>query len=995
VAEPPAKANTPNASAIGVIELPNSETVRAPNRRRNVRPDKAANSGLNVRIPARRAASKMLHRPNRAGPAALDTFACATEETRRMARTLVSVDDNPERLRIEAEERREEHWSLWGPYLSDRQWGTVREDYSADGDAWSYFPFEHAALRAYRWGEDGIFGICDNHQRLCLAPAFWNGNDPILKERFYGLGGHQGNHGEDVKELYYYLDNLPSHAYMRALYKYPQRAFPYAELLQVNAARSRLEDEYELIDTGIFDDDAYFEITATYAKGSPSDILVEYAILNRGKQNATLHLVTQLWYRNLWSWTEDAVRPSLSLAEGNVHAIEAHHPTLSTYRLYYEGDPELLFTENETNVAALYGLPNAQPYVKDSIGRAVVEGERDAVNPAHTGTKAGLHYSIALQAGQRAVLRFRLSDATMADPFGRTFAGTLAARAAEADRFYAAVNPFPATPEQRAVQRSAFAGMLWNKQFYDYIVRDWLRGDPTQPPPPAQRLRGRNSGWIHLYNDDVLSMPDTWEFPWYASWDLAFHTVVFALIDPHFAKRQLITLTREWYMHPNGELPAYEWAFSDVNPPVHAWAAYRVFQIEHKMYGRADYLFLERVFQKLLMNFTWWVNREDPSGDNVFEGGFLGLDNIGAFDRGAPLPAGWTLEQSDATSWMAVYSLDMMAIALELAQHDPSYEDIASKFFEHFLYIAYAINGMDASKTGLWDEQDCFFYDRLTLPNGGTFPLRVRSVVGLLPLLAVETLQPRVLARVPNFTRRLEWFIENRPELSRNVARMETTGLQGRRLLAILSPDRLRALLKTLFDENEFLSAYGIRSLSKFHEEHPYVAEYGGHDFRVDYDPGVTRSSQFGGNSNWRGPVWFPMNYLVVEALQNYHFYYGDDFKVEFPTGSGKLVTLWDAAGQLSHRLLALFTRGADGRRPFNGLQPKLQDDPNFRDLLLFNEFFHGDDGSGLGASHQTGWTGLIAKLVQQLSEYEANGKSPLDWTYDAEPDSDDLLFRT
>jgi hypothetical protein len=905
------------------------------------------------------------------------------------------VDENPERSRIEADERREEHWTHWGPYLSDRQWGTVREDYSADGDAWNYFPFEHAALRAYRWGEDGIFGICDDHQRLCFAPVFWNGNDPILKERFYGLGGHQGNHGEDVKELYYYLDNVPSHAYMRALYKYPQRAFPYRDLLEVNATRTRLDPEYEVIDTGVLAGDAYFDITLTYAKATPNDIAIELEAVNRGAEPAPLHVLAQTWFRNEWSWRPGAHRPRLERKADGVAALRAGHSTLGTYFIYYEGDAEALFTENETNTEALYGTPNAQPYVKDAFARFLLEGRREAVNPAETGTKAALHYALVLEPGARAVLRFRISDAELAAPFDETFARTFEQRAAETERFYALVNPFPAPQEQRDVQRAAFAGMLWNKQFYDYVVRDWLRGDPGQPPPPPERKSGRNADWIHLYNDDVLSMPDTWEFPWYASWDLAFHTVVLALIDPGFAKRQLITLTREWYMHPNGQLPAYEWNFSDVNPPVHAWAAYRVFQIEHKAHGKADYLFLERVFQKLLMNFTWWVNREDPSGNNVFQGGFLGLDNIGAFDRGAALPNGMRLEQSDATSWMAVYSLDMMAIALELAQHDASYEDIASKFFEHFLYIAHAIDELDGDKTGLWDEADGFFYDRLALADGTTFPLRVRSLVGLLPLLAVETLQPSVLQRLPNFARRLEWFVANRPELSRNVARLEATGMKGRRLLAILSPERLRLLLRVLLDENEFLGPYGIRSLSKFHEAHPYVAEHGGREIRVDYDPGETRSPQYGGNSNWRGPVWFPINYLIVEALQNFHFFYGDDFKVEFPTGSGREITLWQAATELSHRLLAIFTRNGDGRRPFNGAEAVFQNDPHFRDLLLFHEYFHGDDGRGLGASHQTGWTGLIAKLIQQLSEYEATGKSPLDWSYEAEPEQGDLLLRS
>jgi hypothetical protein len=896
------------------------------------------------------------------------------------------MERNPERERVEAGNRRAENWSLWGPYVSDRQWGTVREDYSRDGSAWDYFPFAHAHLRAYRWGEDGIFGISDDSQRLCFAPAFWNQTDALLKERFFGLSGPQGNHGEDVKEQYYFLDNVPSHAYMKALYKYPQRAFPYDSLRDVNASRTKLDPEFELLDTGIFDDDAYFDIGIEYAKRTPDDILIRLTAINRGRRAAPLHLVPQLWFRNEWSWKPDCIRPNLSL-ERKYRALVAQHPTLGEHWCYFDGDPEPLFTENDTNAEVLFGAPNAQPYVKDGINRAIVHGERGAVNPALTGTKAALRYAVTLEPGEEHTFRLRLSaEATLGTPFDAVFETTFEERIAETDRFYALLNPFPATDEVRAIQRSAYAGMLWSKQFYNYVVRDWLKGDPLQPPPPPERLHGRNSEWIHLYNDDIISMPDTWEYPWYAAWDLAFHTVVFASIDPGFAKRQLIALTREWYMQPNGQLPAYEWAFDDVNPPVHAWAAYRTFQIEHKLYGVADYLFLERVFQKLLMNFTWWVNREDPSGNNVFAGGFLGLDNIGPFDRSAKLPAGVHLNQSDATSWMAVYSLDMMAIALELAQHDAAYEDIASKFFEHFLYIAHAINEMDGERTGLWDERDGFYYDQLVQPDGTTDPVRVRSLVGLLPMLAVEAVPPQLLERVPNFKRRLEWFVANRPELKRNVACMETHGMDGRRLLSIVDPEKLRRVLSLMLDEAEFLSPYGIRSLSKCHEAHPYVARLGGADLRVDYEPAESRSGLFGGNSNWRGPVWFPINFLIIEALQNFHFYYGDEFRVEYPTGSGKMATLWEVATDLSERLLSIFTRGADGRRPFNGGMAKAQDDPHFRDLILFYEYFHGDNGAGIGASHQTGWTGIVAKLIGQLSEYEGAGKSPLEWAFEAKP---------
>ena len=895
------------------------------------------------------------------------------------------MDWNPERARVEAEARRTEHWAHFGPYLSDRQWGTVREDYSATGEAWSYFPFEHARSRAYRWGEDGIFGICDDKQRLCFAPAFWNGNDPILKERFFGLGGPQGNHGEDVKECYYFLDNVPSHAYMKALYKYPQRPFPYAQLIAENARRGKADPEYELADTGIFDDDAYFDIEVEYAKRAPTDTLVKITATNRGAKPATLHVIPQLWFRNTWSWSPNQPHGTIAPKTGVPGALEALHPELGAFTLHYDGEAGVLAVENETNFEALFGIPNAQPYVKDGIDRAIVSGERNAVNPEMRGSKVALHYTFTLEAGEARSIRLRLTDLhTLGKPTGPEFEAILSERLYEADTFYAALNPFPASSEEHRVQRAAFAGMLWSKQFYFYVVRDWLRGDPLQPPPPPARAGGRNHDWPHLFNEDVLSMPDTWEYPWYAAWDLAFHTVVLSLVDPGFAKRQLITLTREWYMNPNGQIPAYEWAFGDVNPPVHAWAAYRIFQIEHKMYGVADYLFLERVFQKLLLNFTWWVNREDPTGANVFTGGFLGLDNIGVFDRSAELPTGGRIVQSDATSWMAVYALDMMAIALELAQHNASYEDIASKFFEHFLYIATAINEDDSGE-GLWDEIDGFYYDRLVLTDGRHYPMRVRSLVGLLPLLAVETLQPQLLDRLPNFKRRMQWFIENRPELSKNIASLSADGMEARRLLALLDGERLGRLLHVMLDEAEFLSPHGIRSLSKYHQAHPLAFTFNGMEFRVDYDPAESRSALFGGNSNWRGPVWFPLNFLFIEALQNFHFFYGDGYRVEFPTGSGTLATLWEIATDLSNRLIAIFLPDSGGVRPFNG-GLSLERNPQFRDHLLFYEYFHGDTGAGLGAAHQTGWTGLVAKLIQQVSEYENAGKSPLEWQYDAMP---------
>ncbi len=896
---------------------------------------------------------------------------------------------NPERARVEAESRRSEHWSLWGPYVSARQWGTVREDYSATGEAWTYFPFEHAAARAYRWGEDGIFGISDDHQRLCFAPAFWNERDPILKERFFGLGGSQGNHGEDVKECYYHLDNVPSHAYMKALYKYPQAAFPYRQLVDENARRSRADPEFELVDTGIFDDDAYFDIVVEYAKRSPSDILIRISATNRGRVAAPLHVVPQLWYRNQWSWSEKQLRGTIAAEAGASGTYLATHPELGAYRLYAEHEPLALFTENETNQSTLFGAPNAQPYVKDAIGRTIVNGERGATNPNATGSKLALHYATEIAPGASHVVRLRLAEHDPNAPFDidfdTLFESMFRERIWEAERFYNALNPYPIAAEAHRLQRTALAGMLWSKQYYHYVIRDWLKGDALQPAPPAERRDGRNHDWTHLYSENVLSMPDTWEYPWFAAWDLAFHMVSLALVDPGFAKHQLVTLTREWYMHPSGALPAYEWAFSDVNPPVHAWSAYRIFQIEHKMYGVADYLFLERVFQKLLLNFTWWVNREDPNGENVFTGGFMGLDNVGIFDRSRPLPGGGRLVQSDSTSWMAVYALDMMAIALELAQHNVAYEDIATKFFEHFLYIASAINDSDEG-TGLWNEEDGFYYDRLVDRDGTHHSMRVRSLVGLTPLFAVQALVAEIRDRMPDFSRRVKWFIDNRPELSKNVASLESTGMGSRMLLAIVDGTRLKRLLRVMFDEDEFLSPSGIRSLSKFHQQHPLVANVDGHEYRVDYEPAESRNGLFGGNSNWRGPVWMPINYLIIESLQLFHFFYGDDYRIEFPTNSGRLLTLWEIATELSHRLLNLFLPAADGRRPFNGGAEKFQRDPHFRDLLLFYEYFNGDDGAGLGAAHQTGWTGLVAKLVQQMSEYEAGGKSPLEWHYDASP---------
>ena len=894
-----------------------------------------------------------------------------------------------EKQRLAEARARTAHWRRWGPYLSERQWGTVREDYSEYGSAWNYLSHDESRSRAYRWGEDGLLGISDNHQRLCFSVAVWNGVDPILKERAFGLTGNEGNHGEDVKDYYFYLDNLPSHAYMKALYKYPQARFPYGELVAENARRGRRQPEYELIDTGAFAENRYFDVFATYAKASPDDMLIEIEVVNRGPEHATLHVLPTLWFRNDWSWKPAAARPQLRDAtspEGGT-AIDAAHATLGRYRLYAQAGAEPLFTDNETNVARLYGGTNPTPYVKDGIHERVVHGNVAAVNPAGTGTKASLWYRVALEPGESKTIRLRLAGRSdLKDPLGAEFEATLAARLREADAFYAGLNPFPISDDSRAVQRQALAGMLWSKQFYHYVVREWLEGDPAQPPPPAGRKHGRNHEWIHLYNDDILSMPDKWEYPWFAAWDLAFHVVPLAMIDAEFAKGQLTLLTREWYMHPSGQIPAYEWAFGDVNPPVHAWAALRVFRIDRKMCGEADYAFLERVFQKLLLNFTWWVNRKDAAGNNVFQGGFLGLDNIGIFDRSAELPTGGHIDQSDGTSWMAFYSLGMLAIALELARHNPVYEDVASKFYEHFLYIASAMNTSGARMSGLWNENDKFYYDALALPDGSQTPLRVRSMVGLIPLLAVENLEPDVLARLPSFEKRMRWFIDNRPDLRDNVACMETKGVGERRLLSIVGKTRLQEILKTMLDEAEFLSPHGLRAISRVHAERPYVLGVMGTQYRVDYEPAESSSGLFGGNSNWRGPVWFPLNFLLIEALQKFHYYHGDDLKVECPTGSGTYLTLWEVAAEISHRLMDTFRRDENGRRPVFGGNDTFARDPQWRDYVPFYEYFHGDNGAGIGASHQTGWTGLVAKLVQQCAEYCGQNKDPLAGSHAVEP---------
>ncbi|HAA33522.1 MAG TPA: glucosidase [Cyanobacteria bacterium UBA8553] len=881
-----------------------------------------------------------------------------------------------EEKRLEEAHTKQAHWKRWGPYLSERQWGTVREDYSHNGAAWDYFPHDHARSRAYRWGEDGIAGISDNHQRLCFAIALWNGEDPILKERLFGLTSNEGNHGEDVKEYYFYLDNTPTHSYMKCLYKYPQQAFPYSQLVQENQCRSYSDREFELLDTGVFADNRYFDVFVEYAKDSAEDILIQISIINRGSEEKTLHLLPTLWFRNTWSWSNFETKPTLKKlqVDKNLSIVEASHETLGERWLYCEGLTELLFTENETNNERLFNVKNLSTYVKDGINDYIVHGRKDAVNPNLIGTKVAANYVLNIGAGETQVVRLRLSDSpNLASPFGAEFETIFQHRQREADEFYDRISSkCSLTEDMRNIQRQAFAGLLWSKQFYYYVVEDWLKGDRVSPPPPESRQDVRNYDWIHLFNDDILSMPDKWEYPWYAAWDLAFHVIPLAMIDPDFAKRQLQRLTREWYMHPNGQLPAYEWDFSDVNPPVHAWAALRVYKLEQKMYGCADRRFLERVFQKLLLNFTWWVNRKDAEGKNVFQGGFLGLDNIGVFNRSAELPTGGRIDQSDATSWMGMYSLNMLAIALELAKENPCYEDIASKFFEHFLYIVDAMNGIGKADMGLWDETDGFYYDALHLPDDSQVSLKVRSLVGLIPLLAVETLEPETLEQFPGFKQRMEWFIKNRPDLRQNVACMERQGIGARRLLAICykppqgseEQNKLRHLLNKMLDENEFLSPYGIRSVSKFHDSHPYVFEVNGEQYRVDYEPAESTTGLFGGNSNWRGPIWFPINYLIIEALYRFYHYLGDDFKVECPTGSGKQMNLKEVAIELSQRLINIFLQDASGRRPVYGNLETFQTNPHWRDLILFHEYFHGDNGAGLGASHQTGWTGLVAELM-------------------------------
>ena len=870
---------------------------------------------------------------------------------------------NVEKKRLE-EAQKGYPWKKWGPYLTERQWGTVREDYSPYGTAWEFVSHDASRSKAYRWGEEGIAGVSDNMQRMAFSVALWNGRDPILKERLFGLTGNEGNHGEDVKECYYYLDSTPTHSYMKMLYKYPQAVFPYAWLVDENRRRGKDHSEFELIDTGVFDDDRYFDVFVEYAKAGPDDILVRISVHNRGPEDASLDVLPQVWFRNTWAWELDAYRPTMHAFKRDVIQVE-DDKALGKRWVYFDGPQELLFCENETNTGRLYNTPNPAGYFKDGINDRIVNGMVNAVNPEQSGTKAAAWFRLVVPAGGSIDVRVRISDVMTEKPFAG-YEKIFALRMKEADEFYNELQTDIPGADARNVQRQAFAGMLWSKQFYYYDVPQWLNGDPGQPFPPSNRKKGRNNDWLHLNNADIISMPDKWEYPWYAAWDLAFHCLPLAVVDPDFAKDQLVLLTREWYMHPNGQLPAYEWAFGDVNPPVHAWATWRVYKIDQKLNGgKGDIDFLERVFHKLLLNFTWWVNRKDAEGHNIFQGGFLGLDNIGVFDRSAPLPTGGHIEQADGTSWMAMYSLNLMRISLELAATKPIYQDMATKFFEHFMYIAGAMSNIGGEGINLWDDQDEFFYDVLHLPNGEHVPLRVRSMVGLIPLFAVETLEPELLERVPEFKRHMEWFLNYRPDLAGLVSRWNVSGLGDRRLLSLLRGRRMKRLLKRMLDESEFLSDYGVRALSRYHQDHPYQFHVNGMTFRVDYAPGESTTGLFGGNSNWRGPIWFPVNFLIIESLQKFHHYYGDDFKVECPTGSGNFVTINDVADELARRLTRLFLLNPEGKRPVLGYSKKLQTDPHFRDHVLFHEYFHGDSGRGVGASHQTGWTGVVAKLLQ------------------------------
>lgn len=854
-------------------------------------------------------------------------------------------------------------WKKWGPYVTDRQWGTVREDYSANGEPWDYITHDMARSKAYRWGEEGIAGICDRQQKLCFALALWNKKDPIIKERYFGLTNSEGNHGEDVKELYYYLDATPTHSYMKMLYKYPQQEYPYSVLLEENRKRGKLEGEFEIFDTGIFNEDKYFDVFVEYAKAGPEDMLVKICIHNRSDEDAPLSVMPTIWFRNTWAWGYDDYKPVIKRSDNGDIIIE--HKELGSLNLHLDKKTSLLFCDNETNNEKLYNTHNAADFCKDGINEFIVNGHAAAVS-YYQGTKAAAHYDIVVPAGKMETISLRLGAGDLIKPF-EDFDKIFDNRRQEADEFYKELQKDLVYDDEKLVQRQAFAGMLWSKQFYYYDVNQWLKGDPAQSPPPAQRkTNSRNVSWKHLNNNDIISMPDKWEYPWYASWDLAFHCISFAMIDPGFAKKQLLLLTKEWYMHPNGQLPAYEWSFSDVNPPVHAWASWRVYKIDQKNNnGKGDVPFLEAVFHKLLLNFTWWVNRKDATGNNIFEGGFLGLDNIGVFDRNAVLETGGHLEQADGTSWMAMYSLNLMRISLELSKYNAVYQDMATKFFEHFLYIAGAMANMGKNGIGLWDEEDQFFYDVLKLPGDGGTKIKVRSVVGLIPMFAVEVLDHELLEAFPKFAERLRWFLDYRPDLASLVSRWEEKNSGEKHLLSLLRGHRMKKILQRMLDESEFFSDYGIRSLSKYHRDHPYEFWLDGNRLNVSYTPAESTTGMFGGNSNWRGPVWAPINFLFIESLQRFHYYYGDDFKVECPTGSGIFLTLQQVSEEISKRISRIFLRDENGNRAHLGNNNKLQTDPNFKDYVQFFEYYHGDNGSGLGASHQTGWTGLITKIIQ------------------------------
>ena len=881
---------------------------------------------------------------------------------------------NAEEIRLQQSREQKAPWKKWGPYLSERQWGTVREDYSESGDAWNYFSHDQARSRAYRWGEDGLAGISDDQQRLCFALALWNGRDPILKERLFGLTNSESNHGEDVKEYYFYLDSTPTHSYMKYLYKYPQAAYPYSKLVETSRRRGRHEFEYELIDTGIFDENRYFDVFVEYAKESPENILVQITTWNRGPDAAELHLLPTLWFRNVWSWHGHPDKPGLQeLAHTDERSvIKALDAKLGERYVCCEGDSELLFTENETNTQRIFGVANRSLYVKDSINSYIVHGQKEAVNPEKKGTKVAAHYRLTVRPGQSQVVRLRLGDVAPAaaarkdgeeDPFGRHFEDVLQARRDEADEFYKGITPPALNADAASVMRQALAGMLWSKQFYHYDVDKWLEERGSDPFKPTRKAAPRNDQWHHMYNGDIISMPDKWEYPWYAAWDLAFHVIALTLVDPDFGKEQLKLMLRERYMHPNGQIPAYEWNFGDVNPPVHAWSTIFTYRLENRQNDEGDREWLKSSFQKLLLNFTWWVNRKDRAGRNVFEGGFLGLDNIGVFDRSAPLPTGGYLEQADGTAWMALFCENMLEIAAELALTDADYAEMAVKFCEHFLWIASSMTHL-GQDIGMWDEEDGFFYDVLRLPNGHAQRLKVRSMVGLLPLCAATTFHGEAMAKYPELAERLHWFLEARPEMSAAIHDPGKIGVAGRRLASILDETKLRRVLAKMLDETEFLSSYGIRSLSRYHASHPYVFRADGQEYHVSYLPAESDSGMFGGNSNWRGPIWMPVNGLIIRALLQYYSYYGNDFTVECPTGSAKKMNLYQVAEEIGRRLSNIFLKGKDGRRPVYGGTREFQEDPHWRDCVLFYEYFHGDNGAGLGANHQTGWTGIVARIM-------------------------------